>query len=402
MSEQIRAFTVDQFELLSRLCGTPSPVGFERTIIDGVILPEMRAFMPERWEIKRFTGTPGVVIDTAPDATGFPTIMPIAHADTIRLQVRSIGDDGKLWVNTDSFLPGAILGHTFNLVVEDPNEPGSYRTLPNLTAQAFGAIHFASEEVRSGRKGVEPKQVYLETGLFGPDAKQRLEELGVREGQPAVFSRCLQRGPTSGTFMGPYLDNSLGCFMLIETARRLAELQQARELRGVRVLLAVSTHEEVGLYGGPIAVNEHRPDIVFGLDVTHDFKAAPGIADRRMPPIELGAGPVITSGTVHSQHLFNLVRQVATDCALPLQRDVVGKREGNDSMAAALAACDAASGSISLPIRNMHTAAELGCDHDVLVACKLLPEFIKTFGENWGVEHLRQSHVKIGSDRCRL
>lgn len=392
-----RHFTPEQFALVQALCAAPSPIGFEAAMIDGVIVPELKTFAPEAWQVHRFVGSSGMVVDTKPGDTEALTVMIVGHADNIRLQVRSIGDDGKIWVNSESFLPTAIIGHRFDLIIEDPSASGTYRVLPNLTAQAFGAIHFAPDEVRKGQRGVEAKQLYLETGLYGPRAKERLEELGVRPGQPAVFSRRVERGPTEGTFFGAHLDNALGCFTVLESARALAA-REATEgpLANVRLLFAFASHEEVGLYGSRVAVGVHRPDILVATDVTHDFVAAPDLGDRRMPPVSLGSGAVITSGTVHSYPVVNLARRVAADHALPLQLDLSGSIEGNDSMAAVLAAVDAASLSLSFPIRNMHTSSELGCDGDVLAAIAIFGAFIDTLAaEGWTRERLKAEHIDL-------
>ena len=47
------------------------------------------------------------MVDTDPDdTTGKLKVMLMGHADKIRMQVRHIGSDGKIYLNSDSFLHG--------------------------------------------------------------------------------------------------------------------------------------------------------------------------------------------------------------------------------------------------------------------------------------------------------
>ena len=97
--------------------------------------------------------------------------MVIGHADKIRMQVRSISDDGKIWVNSDSMLPTTLIGHKVKLFSEDPDNLGSWRVIKGGTIEAIGAIHFADPKLRSGDDGIKTKMMYLELHLHGEDRK---------------------------------------------------------------------------------------------------------------------------------------------------------------------------------------------------------------------------------------
>ena len=117
-----------QFERMHRILAAPSPVGLEAAMTEGVIAPMLEEFMPKEWCLHRFRGNAGLVVDTMPDAPeGTLTVMAIGHADKIRMQVRSIGDDGKIWINSDSFLATTLIGHEVTLFSEDPKNPGFSR-----------------------------------------------------------------------------------------------------------------------------------------------------------------------------------------------------------------------------------------------------------------------------------
>ena len=185
----------DQFGRMKDILSAPSPIGLEAAMTEGVLVPMLEEFIPNDWKIHRFRGNAGVVLDTMPDAPdGTLTVMAIGHADKIRMQVRSIADDGKIWINSDSFLPSTLIGHEVTLFSENPEKPGEYRSISGGTVEALGAIHFAEPAMRDGSKGIKPDQLYLELQLSGDERKKQVEALGIRSGDPLLLDRPVRRG----------------------------------------------------------------------------------------------------------------------------------------------------------------------------------------------------------------
>jgi endoglucanase len=295
--------------------------------------------------------------------------MLIGHADKIRMQVRSIGEDGKIWINSDSFLPMTLIGHEVKLFSEDPANPGQYRVIEGGTVEALGAIHFAPEAVRSGDKGIKKEQLYLELQIHGENKKQQVQNLGVRPGDSIILNRPIRQGFSPDTFYGAYLDNGLGCFVTAEVARLIAERGGTEQ---VRVLFAMASYEEIGRFGSRVLAGELEPDVLIGVDVNHDYTAAPGVGDRRLPPLEMGKGFTMSVGSIVSEQLNRVIESTAREQNIPMQRDVVGVDTGTDGMAGVLAAVDCAATSVGFPIRNMHTISETGNTRDVVAAIHAL------------------------------
>lgn len=354
-----------QFELMRRILAAPSPVGLEAAMTDGVLRPQLESFMPEGWALRGFQGNAGIVLDTHPGEVQRFRLMIVGHADKIRLQVRSIGDDGKVWINSDSFLPATLVGHEVRLFSESPTCPGRYRVIDGGTVEALGAIHFAEPELRSGEKGIKREQLYLELQIHGDDKKAQVERLGVRPGDTLLLHRPIRRGFSPDTFYGAYLDNGLGSFVTAEAARLLAETAAPRD---IRILFAIASHEEIGCFGSRVLAADYRPDALIAVDVEHDYVAAPGVAERRLPPLEMGKGLSLAVGSVVSEQLNQVLAEAARDLGIPVQRDVVGGDTGTDGMAGVLANVDCAAVSVGIPIRNMHTISETGHTSDVLAA----------------------------------
>ncbi|GAB2725841.1 M20/M25/M40 family metallo-hydrolase [Halomonas garicola] len=363
-----------QFSLMRDILAAPSPVGLEAAMTYGVLKPHFESFAPNGWHLHQFKGNAGVVLDTHPGRDDMFKLMLIGHADKIRMQVRSIGEDGKVWINTDSFLPTVLIGHEVKLFSEDPEKPGEYRCLEGGTVEALGAIHFSDPAQRTGDKGIKKEQIYLDLQIHGDNKKQQVENLGVRPGDSIIFNRPIREGFSPDTFYGAYLDNGLGCFATAEVARLIAEAGGTEQ---VRVMFAIASYEEIGRFGSRVLAGELKPDALIGVDVNHDYVAAPGIGDKRMQPLEMGKGFTMSVGSIASEQLNRVIAQAAGEHDIPLQRDIVGVDTGTDGMAGVLASVDCAATSIGFPIRNMHTISETGNTGDVLAAVHALTHTIQ-------------------------
>ncbi len=393
-----------RFEFMKSVLAAPSPVGLEGGMTYGVIKPEMEGFMLPGWKIHTFRGNAGIVLDTAPERTDLLSVMFLGHADKIRMQVRSIGEDGKIWINSDSFLPTTLIGHEVVLYSENPDKPGEFRALRGGTVEALGAIHFAKPALRRGDTGIKSEMLYLELQIHGDDKKGQVQRLGIRPGDVILLDRPIRRGFSPDTFYGAYLDDGLGCFVTTELARMLAE---RGGLKNVRVLFGISTGEEIGRMGSRVLAGTMRPDVLVAVDVNHDYRAAPGVKDRRFPPLEMGRGFTLGVGAVVSEQLNAFIQTVAREKGIPLQMDVVGRDTGTDTMAAVFAAIDAAATTIGFPVRNMHTISETACTGDVLAAIHVLDgllDYMDNFGGGAGLksEDLRQGHARLDSATALL
>ena len=354
-----------QFQFMRDILAAPSPIGLEAAMSYGVLKPYFEKIMPKSWGIHQFRGNAGIVVDTHPGEDDRTSVMIIGHADKIRMQVRSIGSDGKIWINSDSFLPTTLIGHEVLLFSSDPRKVGQYRILEGGTVEALGAIHFAPPEMRLGKTGIEPKMLYLELQTHGDDPKKQIEKLGIRPGDPILLNRPIRHGFSKDTFYGAYLDNGLGCFVCAELAKLIA---RAPELQHTRVMFTIATHEEIGRFGSAVIAGELKPDVLIGVDVNHDLKAAPGVDSQRYTPLEMGKGFTLSTGAIASEHLNSIIEIAAKAKGIPLQIDPCGRDTGTDAMAAVLAGVDAAATSVGFPIRNMHTISESAHTGDVL-AC---------------------------------
>ena len=382
-----------QFEFMRDVLAAPSPVGYEAAMTQGVLEPYFDEHGLDGWETHRFASNASVVWDTHPEETERFTVMFCGHADKIRMQVRSIGDDGKIWINSDSFLPTTLIGHEVLLFSREPGDPSKTRVIEGGTVEALGAIHFADAPTRSGDKGIRSNMLYLELHVHGENKKKQIEDLGIRGGDPIILNRPIRRGFSPDSFYGAYLDNGLGCFVAAEIGRLIAE---AGGTKNIRCLFAAASHEEIGRMGSRVIAAELRPDVLIAVDVNHDYAAAPGIGDRRMPPLAMGAGFTLTTGAIVTEGLNAYIEKVAADAGIPYQISVAGRDTGTDGMAAVFAGIDAPATSIGFPTRNMHTISESGHTGDVLCAIHAMVKTIQTMdADNLTKAEFAGKHVRL-------
>lgn len=383
----------DQFDIMRQIIAAPSPVGLESAMTLGVLKPYFDSFMPESWEMHQFVGNAGVVWDSHPGEDERFSVMLVGHADKIRLQVRKIGSDGKIYVNSDSFLPCTLIGHEVTVFSENPEEPGAYRSLTGGTIEAMGAIHFSDPAQRTGDKGIRPNSLYLDLQIHGENKADQIKRLGLKPGDPILLDRPIKRGFSPDTFYGAYLDNGLGCFVTAEVAKLVAE---AGGTQNIRVLYAVASHEEIGRFGSRVLAGEMAPDVLIAIDVNHDYVAAPGIGDRNMQPLEMGKGFTLTTGAIVSEQLNARIKKAAASDDIPMQIDVSGRDTGTDGMASVLASVDSAATSVGFPTRNMHTISESGHTGDVLAAIHVLKATLLAMDKEEDLHQaFRTSHPRL-------
>ncbi len=391
-----KSMPAKQFDFMKEILAAPSPIGLEAAMTYGILKPFFEDIKPKSWKIHQFKGNAGLVLDTHPGEDDRTSVMIIGHADKIRLQVRSIGSDGKIWVNSDSFLPCTLIGHEVKLFSQEPKKPGTYRLIEGGTIEALGAIHFSNPKQRTGDQGIKPTDLYLELQMHGEKSKEKIEKLGIRAGDPIILNRPIRKGFSDNTFYGAYLDNGLGCFVVAELARIFAK----KPLKNIRVLYTIATHEEIGRFGATAIAGEMKPDILIGSDVNHDYDAAPGMSAERMNSLTMGKGFSITGGSVTSEYLISQIEQSCQDKDIPYQMDMSGKDTGTDAMAAVLAGIDSASASIGFPIRNMHTISETGHTKDVLAAIAGMEATFRAMdkmnkGKGINVDELKDNHPRL-------
>ncbi len=269
-----------------------------------------------------------------------------AHMDTTGFLATSIDDKG--FVRFD-MLGGLETADLANIPVEFLN----------------GVSGTVSYELKSDAKDRKISSFFID---IGAQDKKSAEAL-VLPGDAAVFSgkaRILAKKRISA----PYLDNKIGCAVLLSVLSELSECKYD-------VYAVFSVQEEVGCRGAKTAAFAIEPDFAITLDVT-DSGDTPGFDTAC--EVKLGGGAAIKimdKAAIANPAVVSALIETAEKEKIPYQRDVTVSG-GTDSGSISLSRGGVPTGGISVPVRYMHSPTETAELSDIESCIKLLSAVLET------------------------
>jgi tetrahedral aminopeptidase len=286
---------------------------------------------------------------------GTPRILLAGHCDELGFMVKYISDDGYIFFRT-------IGGFDLNIIpgrrVRIHAKTG---VVPGVTGKK--AIHVMTDDERKKRSEIQDLWIDI-----GAKNRQEAESL-VRVGDPITYVDTFEllRGDLA---VSRGFDDKAGSFAVGDVLRLLAGRSYSASV------YAVSTvQEEVGLRGARTSSYAADPMVGIAVDVTHATDH-PDIDRRRFGDIKLGAGPVIARGANISPVVERMLIEAAEAEGIPYQLEAEPGGTGTDANAIQLTRGGVATGLISIPLRYMHTAAEIISLTDVENVSLLLAAFI--------------------------
>ena len=330
------------------LLAAPGPSGYEQPVQERV-----RSYAAPFAEAVD-TDVHGNVVVTVNDG-GSPRVMLAGHCDQIGFMVHHIGEDGYL-----SF--AGIGGHDSTVLtgqrVRVWTAAGSVRGVIGRKA-----IHLLSPDERG--KAPDMHSLWIDIGARDGDEAGELASVG----DPVTF----ELGVTellNDNIASPGTDNKVGVWIVMEAARRLAEMDAQA------AVFAVSTvQEEIGTRGAQTSAFAVRPDVGIAVDVNHATDV-PGVDAKRYGEVKLGEGPVVVRGPNINPRVFDLVVGAAEESDIPIQ--IVGHPgpTPTDARALQVAREGVATGLIKVPNRYMHSTVEVVNLADVENTAALLAAFV--------------------------
>jgi len=243
----------------------------------------------------------GSVIARRQGSSDAPRIMLPAHMDEIGLIVRHITDEGFLrFLQLGGWWPHVVMAQHW--IVRTRNGD-----LPAFSGAR--APHLLTDEERN--KLVPLKDMFLDIGARNRD---HALEMGVRPGDP-VAPACSVVEMQGGRLLGKAWDDRLGCAMIIETMRQLAERGHPNTVYAVGTI-----QEESGLRGAKTSATAIDPHVAIVAEVTcaNDL---PGVTqDGTYTELGKGPGICIRDGQmIPSSRLRDFVVRTAEECEIPVQ-----------------------------------------------------------------------------------
>lgn len=272
--------------------------------------------------------------------SGDTTLMISAHMDQIGLTVQTVDDDGFIkfskvgGVTTQSLMNQRVAIHT-----DEKDITGVVGMKPP---------HLMDKENREDLP--EEDSLFID---IGAEDKEDVEDEGIQVGDYITFERSFSE-LREDYVTSMAMDNRVGCAAAVEALKRFDE--------DYELAVVFSTQEEVGLKGAKTSAFKIDPDVAIAVDVSIAGDL-PGI-EQQESDLEMGEGVEITMvqskgrGLITPETIKDWLRGTAEEKDHSYQP---GVWEGGATDAANiyLVREGIPTGSIGVPLRNMHSATEV-------------------------------------------
>ena len=340
---------------LARLLSTSTPSGFE-----GPGREIMRRHLSRYCDDVR-TDVHGNLIATR-NPSGQPKIMLMAHIDEIGLMVSHITEEGYIRFKAVGGVDASLLP-TQRIRIHA--EKGAVRGIIGKEA-----IHLMEDE--SEKSKIKLRDLWIDIGARDREGAQQHIAVGDVVGfdAPPIWME-------NDLLACHGLDDKAGCFVVAEAMRLIA----TREMQA-SVHCILTTQEEIDFRGARTATFGVDPDIGIVVDGDHasDY---PDANKADLGDIFLGRGPILYRGAgVTANISLALAASTRAGCILH-QVSALPGTTGTDADAVFTTRRGIATGLVGIPMRYMHTPAEVVSLADLRAAASLLASYLS--GSHWGL-----------------
>ncbi len=330
-------------DLLSRLCLAQGISGDESAAAL-LALAELQKFCPDA-----HISHGSVLGSFGSDDPDAPHILLDAHIDQIGMVVTSITEDGFVTVGNVGGIDRRFL-------------PAQRVTLHG-TQPIPGVVCCLPPHLTNGdEKVLKFEDVRIDTGYAAEELRTML-----LPGDSVTFDGTAS--PLLGDcFTAPALDDRCGVAAILLA---LEELQQ--ESLPCRVTVLFSTQEEVGERGAKIGCFAVNPDIALAVDVSF----AQNLGDSETKTGKMGEGPMIGFSPSLSKSVTKGLCAAADAAGIPWQYEVMAGTTGTNADQFSVCRTGVKACTVSIPLRYMHTPAEIIALEDVRLTGRLLAAYVR-------------------------
>ena len=286
----------------------------------------------------------GILPSNDPDA---PTLLLEAHIDEIGFTVTHVDERGFLRVAPCGGVDNRALSAAPVTILSTPPCNGVFCAVP---------IHLSKDDTPLP----EITERAIDVGMSGEQAKEQIP-LGTRAVFAPRFEELLNERVCSKA-----LDNRAGVASILYALSLLKE-----QALPFNLVVAFCVQEELGLRGAKTAAYGIRPDAAIVVDVS--FAHTPD-ADKTSCGI-LGSGVMLGISPVLDVTMTDSLRSLAETHNIPFQCEVMGGNTGTNADTVGLTANGIPTALLSVPLRYMHTPAEVVSLQDVQSVARLIAAF---------------------------
>jgi tetrahedral aminopeptidase len=223
-------------------------------------------------------------------------------------------------------------------------------------------VHILSED--EAKKPLKVTDYFVDLGLPGKTVQQL-----VKIGDPITMARDLDE--LGDCLTGKALDNRIGVWLIIEALRKIKR-------HSVDIVAVATTQEEVGIRGALAAAQDIKPNVGLALDVTI-ASDTPG-NDPKDQVTQLGAGvaiKIMDSASFSNPKLVEELKKLAAKKKIKYQMEIL-PRGGTDAGALRQVSGHVATGTISVPLRYVHSTVETVHVKDLEASVNLLAAYLES------------------------
>lgn len=286
-----------------------------------------------------------------------PRVLLAGHIDEIGFVITHIDPEGFLWfAPLGGWDDQIVVGQLMRIVSRDGDVIG---------VVGKKAAHLLKEEDR--RKPTQLDDMWIDIGAH--DAHDAMSRVAV--GDPAVIdARFVELN--GEIVVSRSMDNRVGAFVALETARLIAQDPCAVEV------YAVATTQEEITFGGAFTASFRMPSaLAIAIDLTHPTDY-PGADKKRSNEVKLGGGPVLSRGATINDGVFHGLHEAAQRLGIDTAVQAWAQASGTDIDAMIRSAGGTATGIVSVPSRYIHSPHEMVHLGDVENATRIIAEFVRT------------------------
>ena len=276
-------------------------------------------------------------------------VMLVAHMDEIGLMVKSIEHYGISCSEIGGFEAVSLLGE-----VVEVEAKGKFIT----------GIVTMKEMANDDKikKAIKIEDLIIDTGF----SKEEMLKIGVEIGSYIHLHPRVVTLRNGKLIAGKALDDRIGCYALIELAKRLKK-------RASDIYYVFTVQEEIGLYGGETSVYGLDPDWAVAVDTTSTNDFGDQVTRK------IGNGPCLTikdADMITNRCINDWLKEIAKKNKIPLQLDI-SDFGTTDALTISVAKGGIPCTVVGVAMRNIHTTVGLASMHDIQYLIQLLEELLK-------------------------
>ena len=276
-------------------------------------------------------------------------VLLTGHADEIGLMISNYTSQGLLKVvKQGGIYPSCYLGqkvriHTQNGIV-------------------YGAV--VTSRSLCKKEGLSDKDITIDIGANTKEEAMKVVALG-----DTVTYDTDHRELLNGNITGRALDDRIGAFIVMEAVKKAQELGCE-----VGAYAAATTGEETTKNGAYFVSSRIQPTMAIAVDVTWANDCPE--TENETGTVELGKGPVLCNNPSIHKKINQWLIDAAKSANIPIQTEAASGHTYTDGDDIHKSGKGVPFALVSIPLRYMHTPAEVGNLKDIENCIDLLAEFL--------------------------